>query len=46
MTDYSQPARDDFDDWRVSVEREWERWDSLRALDERAAKDEPVEEDE
>lgn len=32
--DWGRPARDDFDDWRSSVEREWEKWDRLRAVDE------------
>ena len=32
--DWARPARDDFDDWRASVDREWEKWDRLRAVDE------------
>lgn len=32
--DFSRPVRDDFEDWRSSVDREWERWDRLRAVDE------------
>ena len=32
--DWGHPARDDFDDWRSSVDREWEKWDRLRAVDE------------
>jgi hypothetical protein len=32
--DFFDPPRDDFADWRSSVEREWERWDRLRAVDE------------
>ena len=44
--DWGRPVRDDFDDWRASVDREWERWDRLRAVDERHVKDEPVEEQE
>lgn len=32
--DFSRPMRDDFEDWRSSVDREWEKWDRLRAVDE------------
>lgn len=27
--DFSRPVRDDFEDWRSSVEREWEKWERL-----------------
>lgn len=35
MDDFSQPVRDDFDDWRASTEREWDTWDRSRILDEK-----------
>lgn len=34
MDDFSQPARDDFDDWRSSVERDWETQERLERVDE------------
>jgi hypothetical protein len=44
MNDYGRPVRDDYEDWRDSVERDWERQERLDRVDEKAAKDEPVEE--
>ena len=45
MDDWSRPARDDVEDWRESVDAAWERNELLEAADEKAAKDEPPEED-
>jgi hypothetical protein len=44
MTDWTQPARDYDQDWQDSVDRDWERQERLDRVDEKAAKDEPVEE--
>jgi hypothetical protein len=41
--DWGRPARDDFQDWRESVDRDWIRRERLERLDEQAAKDEPAE---
>lgn len=41
--DWGRPARDDYRDWRDSVDREWERRERFERLDEQAAKDEPPE---
>jgi hypothetical protein len=45
MDDYGRPARDDYQDWSDSVERDWIRRERLERLDEQAAKDEPQESD-
>ena len=46
--DFSRPVRDDFEAWRSSVDREWEKWDRLRAVDEARERgdDEPEKEEE
>lgn len=43
MDDYSRPARDDYQDWQESVDRDWITRERLERLDEQAAKDEPAE---
>ena len=50
--DFSRPVRDDFHDWRLSVEREWENRERLERIDDRYIREgtsdsvEPDEEDE
>lgn len=44
--DFFEPARDDFADWEASVQREWEKWERLRAADDLDADWLPPQEDE
>ena len=41
MDDYSQPARDEYQDWQDTVDRDWIIRERLDRLDEQHEKDEP-----